>query len=425
MPRRWFIIVITMLDCLILLTGCTGNQDSTTPFEHEEVTLRVAVNNERSFHDRYGQMLELFYPNLTVELIDEGYYEAYRNGTWSEWIEEHRPDLFISAAPSIYSELSTQGLFVALDPLIQTEHYDLDAFIPAVTEQLRNNANRELYGLATHFQSSAIFYHKQKFDERSIPYPVEKRSWEELLALAAEFASADGTRYGLAIQGTDNPFQLVLMIGETEGLDFLSADDTEAWFRSQGWIKVWQLVLDAVNRQIVKWDPQAHGFPEDAAMFIGDEQMVRDLSGNSALLDIWGMAPYPANPVDPERSNVLQVRNIISIVSSSPNREHAWELLKILTAESVARYGGMAFGHDGLWTRKTLLPANMPGLEAMYEWKPAPASPPKPSELVQFVMQAGHNTFLDLLENGLPLEDALTKLDTETNEFLARTNDEP
>lgn len=425
MKRQWFIKLIALFGCLALLAGCTRNRDSEPPFEREAVTLKVAVNNARSFHDRYNQMLKLFYPNLTVELIDEGYYDADRNGTWSEWIEQHRPDLFISAVPRIYAELSEQGLFVPLDSLIQAEKYDLDAFVPSVIDQLRNNPNRELYGLATHFQSSAILYHKKKFDERSIPYPVEKRTWEELLELAAEFATTDGTQYGLRIPDVDNPFQLVLMIGETEGLDFLSADGTEARFRSQGWIRVWQLVLDAVNRQLVKWGDQAHDFPEDAAMVVGDEEMVRDLSDNPDLLDIWGIAPYPVNPVDPERSNILQVRNPISIVSSSPNREQAWELLKILTSESVDRYGGIAFRHDGLWTRKALLPQGITELEALYEWKPAPTSTPKSPDLVQLVMQAGRQTFQDILESGLSLEDALTSLDAKINEYLARTNDQP
>src|SRR5699024_5688586 len=103
--------------------------------------------------------------------------------------------------------------------------------------------------LAPRFDSSALYYNQDLFDELRVPYPENYMSWEELFNLASQFTGHE--RNGEPIYGftefiyDDNVFDLIMNVASAEELSLFNATGSELLINSAEWLKVSNAVLEA------------------------------------------------------------------------------------------------------------------------------------------------------------------------------------
>lgn len=400
--RIFHIQMLFAFGIVLLLAGCTSSSDSAIPFKEVDTIVKVATPSASTFQSLYGRLLESFYPNLKVELIEEGYLDAFSNGTWEEWLEVHQPDIFISSSQAQYLQMAEQGYFRPLDSYVKKDKYDLEAFAEPVIRILRHNPDQNLYGLASHVRSEALFYNTKWFDQQNVPYPADDMNWMDLLRLAETISNQNEQVFGF-LNRTASAMDLILMIGASNGLSFWDEDQGRAAFATDSWKQIWQEVITAYQVQAVKDDRGV--FPEDVAMFMGDAVAVRQYKNSPSNYSTWQVTSFEGQGIE-----VVQP---ISIYAQSKNPDHAWELLKVLIGDDFFRYGSTAVDLMGLPARPALLA--IPGIDnehVFYDAEPGSLYNLEVSyEMMSMVRKQGQRLFEQVLEGEISLDDALQQLD--------------
>lgn len=325
---------------IILMTGCEleiGGGHSKEYDEKEEYRLKVAHINASLFEERYGKLLEDEYPNITFDLIDEGLAKA---DPIEVWVQENKPDLIFIPSYEAYNSLHANGHLVELDELIARDEYDMEKYVQAAVELLKNNSRRKLFGLAPNFSSDALFYNKAIFEAQQLPYPSDNMSWSQVFELV------DKLQTGMKANAEpfvpfENHFQtaadLFLEIGLTEGLSYMNEETGEVTLNTESWRDIWQGVISRYQTGAVENQTDQKFLPNHAAMYIGNYIDYRQLVNKKKQKE-WGIARFPINPNEPDLSNRVELLMITSIAQESPNKEAAWEVIKYLNGDDVAKH---------------------------------------------------------------------------------------
>lgn len=423
--KSWFSIIILS----IIFSSCTTEPtiQETRSLEDAEVTLKVAVPPGNYFDRLFQNAIEQKYPKLTLELVRDGYDQARESDNWEEWLEVNQPDLIVSESPVIYAQLLNEGLLTPLDELIQRDGIDLQAFVPGAIEWLRlQDANRQLFGLAVDFQNAVLLYNTEHFDRVNISYPSEKITWTELLHLAQRFQFDEQHVYGLQ-QHAFTPFRLIVEIGRTEELRLYDAETGEVYAQSPAWKEIWELVISSYKLKSIKDNYES--FPSDAAMSImpiyggRDLEMIKEKTKSK-----WRIAYFPISAKNLDASHSLSVNSPISIYNKSVQKEYAWELLKFMVGEDMARYMDER-NLIGMPIRtQFLLNLGIENDHILYNIRPKSDTIPDYSNSVSTLSDLrrqydiGDRIFVEILEGKLTLDEGLEKLSDELGGLIAKPN---
>ena len=154
------------------------------------------IGQNGSAFREFTEIFEFEHKNIELEYIDtmdQSYYYCMPTPN------EERPDPLDAlkeamtgpTPPDIVmleyrssAELINENLLLSLDEMIQQEHdFNVDDYVPAVIEGLREPGNGTLYALAPLFYSSAVIYNKQIYRPRR-GIPDRRMTWEEMFDLA-------------------------------------------------------------------------------------------------------------------------------------------------------------------------------------------------------------------------------------------------
>lgn len=415
------------LGIILLLLGlgmsaCTKPEPETVKLEEAEITLKVATI-DTLFQNSFLKAIEQKYPKLTLEFINEGYYEAVETSNWKEWLETIQPDLIVSIYPEMYSGLVDEGLLVPLDSWIIRDQIDLDAFVPGVIEWLRSHDDRrQLYGLAHDFQNKILLYNTEHFDRLKIPYPSRKMTWTEVLELAQRFQYDHDQIYGLQ-QHALTPFQFIVEIGRTEELLLYHPETGEVYAGSEAWKSIWEQVLKSYESNSIK--DQLEWLPTDAAMVIhylngmNDYEQIVDLTRGSD----WKMAYFPINGENPDASHAITVNRPISIYAKSVYPEYAWELLKFIMSEDMTRYSNIII--KGLPSRlQAYTKIHTDDSKILYDTQPKQNTIPDVTDVLPNLSHLrelygiGDRIFAEVLAGKSTLDEGLKQLERELEELI-------
>jgi len=396
--RRKLGMLAGVLALLLVLSACsdTGGK-STSVFggldRDEAGTLKVAYFNEQAFYLQYGNAFQAMYPNMTIEVVSlEQVFQAEDPVSEMEkMLGEQQPDV-LHLTEDQYAALAEKGLLYDLDAAIKQDEFDLDSFYPAVVELLKARGGGKLYGLSPSFSSQALYFNKGMFDQYNIPYPRDGMSWEEVLQLAARFPAqkdGDNATHGLAQSSQANDlFALIRMIGEAKGLSYADADAGQVTIDSHEWKEIFQMVIDGYQSGSISMPSDAPGgerlmlgilapgggrtigFGPDSMKFMtGQAAMMIDGSMLMEMLRVnvnrgeavrvqsnaadsganagprprqldsidWDLVTVPVDPSQPDVMSGIGVDSIFAISASSDNPAAAWELLKYINGEQLAK----------------------------------------------------------------------------------------
>lgn len=384
------------------------------------ISIKIAYKYESPMIQQLRRALGLYYPNITLEIVSDGYIDVKDKNSaeeWEKWLIQYQPDIIISDYEDMYITLAKSGLLAPLDQWIESDNLDLSVFVPAVIDWLREqSSDGKLYGLATTFSNRALLYNKTHFDELGIDYPDLKMSWFEVLQLARRFHQPDHTLYGLQyLYWSRQPFGLIAEIGRTEELRLYDRVTGDVFANTSSWKKIWEEVIETYRSNAFNLDMTF--LPENTAMIITDESLLDSV--NSGEQNIWEAVYYPVRLENPNQTASYRVKFPISIYNQSPKQAYAWEILKFWTGELFFRYQGSTQPFlAGLPARQAYL--NIPMLEngnVFYDQSVKPNMIPETGELDKIV-DTGNRYFNKVLSNEIPLEEALELFQKDIKDIL-------
>lgn len=344
----------TVLAAFLLCIALAGCSREKAP---EPKQLKVMANHtESQFFSQYGNYFAAKFPDLSVEYVSSS---DVRSGTdivnqYEKKMEDEKPDLVILPNDQVYRELSRSGLLLDLNPFIRRDRFDLDSIAPAVVQFLsQGGADNKLYGMGTHFSSSVLLYNKDLFKEYSVPEPTGTISWDELYSYSRHFSTSDPSKgvygYHRAFAMT-TPFSFVQEIAASHGLSLVQPSLRQVTIDTEGWRKAFQLVVDGIrNGSIGSAFRMSNGKVEQvdirnadlfsqgkAAMTIDNFFTIGKLITDPPPFE-WGIAGAPGVPSTEAVSRNLTMSSIFTIYAKASYPENAWQVLKYMNSDTVAR----------------------------------------------------------------------------------------
>ncbi|MCD9026207.1 extracellular solute-binding protein [Cohnella silvisoli] len=392
-------LLIWALALAVALSACTssGGKDKSglNSLDREDKgSLKVAYFNEEAFYMQYGNAFQAMFPNIQLEVIStESVFNAeVPVAEMEKLVKEQQPDALYLTEEQ-YAELAGKGLLYDLDAVVKQDEFDLDSFHPSVIELLKARGAGKLYGLSPSFSTQALYYNKDMFDKYGIPYPTDGMSWEEVMQLAARFPvkkDGDDALLGLSQSTqTTNPFDLIRAIGEAKGLTYADADAGTVSIESPEWKSIFQSVIDGYKsgsismpsdsgggagggvmrsmggKMAITFGPDSMKFMSGKAAMTIDGSMLMNMLGmekkmgsagaissekstssssaggkpmKSPFKNInWDVVTVPVDPSQPDVTGSMSLNSVFSINASSENLSAAWEFLKYVNGEQLAK----------------------------------------------------------------------------------------
>ena len=287
-------------------------------------------------------------PGVKVQLQRVPYGE-YGSKIMSQFTAGVAPDVLFIGSQQVV-EYHPRGVLEPLDAYIARDRVDLKAFYPETLDLYAVGDVR--YGLPRDIAPIAcVFYNKDLFRARGVPFPADDWNWDDLLSAAKK----------LTLKGPDGK---VTCWGYTE--DWLIA---EGWFMSMGadWVDDWknparytfqdpnfvkglQFRADLMYKHRVTPDAVA-----STALAGGTTDLF--VSGKSGMILSgywkaplfrgirsfdWDVVMFPKGPTG--KRGFVSGGSGYGICSKSRNKDMAWELVKFLTGEK----GQTMFARTGL-----------------------------------------------------------------------------
>lgn len=326
-----------------------------------ERSVKVQWVDGMSFMSRYGDAFIIRHPNMDVETVNTPRFDPQQDRTaqFAEMIERDKPDL-VYVPIDVYRELAAQGMLLPLDPLFGKDAgLKPDDFRDGIIDMLRAaGGDGKLYGLVPEFTANALYYNQSLFDKYGVPYPTDRMSWDELFRLAQRFPAGgegDSRVYGLEPAET-SVYGAVSAVGRTLSLALFDPASGTMTADTTAWRGVWQFAADGVKKGwLYQYKPSSAAsvisgidyykrspfMTGQTAMKIGWPSLAHDLTEANkqyGLADFaWDIVTEPVDPGRPNRASSLFFDGIYAIPARSPNAADAWELLKLIHSEPLAK----------------------------------------------------------------------------------------
>lgn len=383
---------------MLALTACTfpgsgkEKENGVKSLDREEAgSLKVAYFQSQAFFTQYGNAFQAMFPKVEIEVISTESVTRADDpvAEMQKLVDSEQPDVLVLPEAQ-YEALAKDGRLYDLEAVIKQSKFDIDSFHPAVIDLLKSYGGGKLYGLSPSFSSQALYYNKSLFDQYKIDYPKDGMSWEEVLQLAARFPvkkGGDNALYGLSpsMQSTD-AFALIRMIGEAKGLAYADSDSGTVSINTPEWKEIFKAVTDGYKTGVIQL-PSSGGGGDSAgptvsmmmegsgkSIQLGPDSM-RFMSGQSAMaIDgpilmnmlgvgaarpevrkqnadpsgkgepkapgegvVWDVVTVPVDRSRPDVAGGMSLDNVFAINAASNNLAAAWELVKYINGEQVAK----------------------------------------------------------------------------------------
>lgn len=395
MKGSWLHKGFIVLLASVVLAGCTSRP---APEAEQTSALKVMFSDEGYFFQQYGDLFAMEKPNIEIEVISTN--RIYRdnpdgivdyNKAVEEFIEKEQPDV-VMLNTKTFENMASEGKLAELDTLIERDKYDTQSIYPALMEILKDKGDGKLYGLAPTFHGNVIYYNADLFAKYGIEVPHDGMTWQEILDTARRFptdGNADtriygfGTDYGMTME------ELASSIAATQGLKFINTDTMQVTLNTDSWKQAYKLAMDAIDSQAI-YTPSDTSFTggsmEDyyksqlflmgrMAMTIEGPYLLQDLKDVQNQVNDYkpfqlGAIAGPVDPADPETSRNIFFNDIFGIRANSPNADAAWEFIKFVNSEKLAKVKSRTM-NDGLLSRMNVRKEyNGFNLDVFYKLKP-------------------------------------------------------
>jgi multiple sugar transport system substrate-binding protein len=443
----------------LTLVGCSGGTPTGEGAlkelgNDEKATIKVMFYDNNNFFQQYGNLFMMKQPNIDVEVVStQGIYGQGKDPEkeLQKLIDEEKPDVLFIQSPIQFDQLIQDNRLYALDDVIRQDKFDVENILPSVTETLKSKGGGKLYGLSPVFYSQALFYNKDLFEQHGVPLPKNQMSWEEILELAKRFPTdgQDTNRtYGFTYSYASPTmrYQYMSNIGNTLGLSFIDTENLKLTMNTDAWKKVLQSTIDALKSGALQLPPEQNSDPSiprayadylrqnmfligKSAMTIDGYYLIDNLERAKETLNDttpvnWDIVTVPVDPQNPGFSNSVSVSQIFAINGQSTNLRAAWEFIKFINSDELARIQSKS--SRDMQSRTTYLKEkDGRSLEPFYMLKPNPETPYNhyeniPQAFFQPYSQLVEQELKAVMEGSQSVDDALKHIQDRGQEALIK-----
>jgi multiple sugar transport system substrate-binding protein len=312
------------------------------------------------------------YPNITLEFSQQD-----KGNSIEEQVAAGKPADIYQGSPSILNSLKPLKLDFDLTPLIKSRNFDISQIAPNLLDSVRLKAEdrKALYALPYANGFNILYYNKDIFDKFGVPYPKDGMTWEQTFELAKNVTRQDGGVQYYGIANTHNwyrPFKAQFGLPLVDAKTSKAAVNTDGWQRAFGYAKQ-MYSANGTN------DPKL--YTEAQNLFVKEQRLAMlvadNITRNMSEMN-WDIVSIPSTADNPGIGGASPF-NIMTIASSSKEKEAAFQVLEVVFSDEVqsaiAKYGMVSSLKDDKY--KKLLGQDIPGvssrnIQAIFSNKPAP-----------------------------------------------------
>ncbi|MBE5851616.1 MAG: sugar ABC transporter substrate-binding protein [Lachnospiraceae bacterium] len=368
MKRKLISIMLTAVMMTSVLVGCGAKEEAAAPAADapaatesapaaeeaapaaaeeaaaEPVTLTWAIWDEAT--TQYWGDIKAAYeaanPNVTIEMVDLG-SQDYMTVLATE-LSGSGSDFDVVTIKDVpgYATLVSKNTLEPLDAYISEAGIDLAQY-GGVDKQITIDGS--LYELPFRNDFWVVFYNKDLFDAKGVPYPTNDMTFEEYDALARQVTD---TTFGSQIYGTHYHTwrSAVQLFGVLDGKHSI-LDGTYDYFKPY-----YEMVLGQEDDQVCRnyADLSAEGLHYSAAFSGGDVAMMNQgswfistlmtniASGeyDASLCGNWGLVKYP-HAEGVEAGSTLGTITGLSVVAASDVKDAAFDFVEWVSGEEGAK----------------------------------------------------------------------------------------
>lgn len=399
--KNWYKKLVVGGLLATMLAGCSMGSGSAQ--KEPEGTLKVVYYDEGSFFQDFGMLFSALNDKIDIQVVTP--QNLYRNRgddpefdyekAYQEFLETEKPDL-IMVDTSQYEKMASEGKLHDLEAFMAQEKFDTEGMIPGVVEHMKELGGGKTYGFPTSFNSQVLFYNKSLFDKYNVDYPTDQMTWSEVISLAKRFptdGSDEDRVYGLKMGWSDQFSQVVNMLAQAEGLNYVNVAEKKMTINTPGWKTAVETALDAVNSKALY--VENHDFSgaqsyEDYLMrnpFISN-RLAMTIDGSHFMEEImrakehfneegktveeWDLVTMPVSVQSPDQSSSTWYHNIFAISAHSTNKELAWKFISYIASDDYARVKSKTRFNGGFPVRtKYIKDEAGRNFEAFYKLRPA------------------------------------------------------
>jgi multiple sugar transport system substrate-binding protein len=363
MKKRVLAAVMTASMLAASLAGCGGTSDSsaasgTDTSTEDTAQTADASSSEASSDDvttlnwalwdisstvYYQPLIDAFeaeHPDIKINMVDLGSTDySTVLGTQLSGDGCNFDVVTIKDVPG-YVTLVSKGVLEPLDDLISQDGVDLSKY-NGITDQV--TVDGKLYELPFRSDVWVLYYNKDVFDNAGVDYPTNDMTWDEYdeLARAITDTTAGSEVYGAHYHTWRSTVQLMgILDGEHTAVD-----------GEYEWTKPYYEMVLAEQKDGVCQDYatlKTQGLHYSDAFAQGNVGMLnmgtwfistliqKIQSGEYTDCANWGMVKYP-HAEGVEAGSTLATITALSIPTSAPHKDEAWEFVKFVTGEEGAQ----------------------------------------------------------------------------------------
>ncbi len=163
----WFSIGMVFMIAFVGLAACGGSNPISS---NGVVNLTYALwdqNEQTGYQQSVDQFMKL-HPNIHVT-IQQTPWGSYWQKLGTEFAAGNAPDVFWDHL-AYYPQFVQQEQLMNLSPLIAQSNIDMSQYYPALVKEWSYQGN--VYGLPKDWDTIAILYNKQMFQQAGLPVPT-------------------------------------------------------------------------------------------------------------------------------------------------------------------------------------------------------------------------------------------------------------
>lgn len=471
LPAVFALVLIVPLLAACMNRGSADNEETRV--------LRIAyMYGDSSYDDymrtQYTDIFQYTHKNIEIELIpavdwSKQRYQMSPNEPYREPnpVEEMKklmegdnpPDVVIVGFDELH-QLIEDNMLMQLDPLIEEDEFDIDDFVPAVINGLKEAGGGKLYALAPTFSTNALIYNKRIFAERGVTPPTDNMTWDQVFDLARLVAHGEGNDrvYGFSFSYSywDDLFWGMDMYASPLGLRIMDENAETLLVDSPVWEQVWKDLIQLKQEKIMPEPPkyEVGQGPTKPNPFEGDafmsgklamavtsyNQLSHIIAANNNAANIegfepieWDVVTLPTHDEAPGKGGTISMDPILAINAKAQNSEDAWEFVKFLNSEDWAELKSRSLSM--MVSRKKFIKPQQ-GLDyniaAFYSLTPVrsvmystnPGLDPQIRQNIWQVNNIGYQKMQEAIE-GKPVADALKEWKTEGEAVLKQIRENP
>lgn len=220
-------------------------------------------------------------------------------------------------------------ILLPLDSFIKKDNYNMSNFPKSLVDLYTVKGQR--YGMPKGFDTIALWYNKQIFDDAKIAYPNNTWTWDKMVSVAQKLTDKTKGIYGIAARNENQQgyYNTILQ----QGGYIISADKKTSGFdkpEAIAGVKMWLDLMDKgispTAQQMTDTDPNALFESGKVAMVFGGSWMASEYTTNENIKD---KIDVTVMPLVKKRATVIHgLGNVISAKTKHPNE--AWKFVSWL-----------------------------------------------------------------------------------------------